>query len=270
MGGVTTLNGNLVLRQHNALAHRTFYSFCGMRRVDETAETLLRVAAEEGITPGLRLIPDNEAIALAQCGFSVAPDRDSFDYVFDTQRIAELQGNAFQTKRTQANRFARLHPHVFKALDLTDRHIQRAMLELREHESMRNGVVLKTTTSQLWTNGADADWPALECMLSMAQHFKLVAIGLFVKERLIAFSIAELGSDGLAFLHFLKSNWSEFPGCTVVILRETARLLRAHGATRFNYGSDDGVSGIRTNKQRYKPLGFVQKFTVCAPGTINK
>ncbi len=241
-----------------------------MRRVAETAETLLRAAEEEGIAPGLRLIPEDEAAALAQCGFSVAPDPDSFDYVFDTQRILELRGSAFQTKRTQANRFARLHLHAFNVLDLTDQRIQRAMFELREHESVRYGADTQPASSQLWTNDAVADWPALECMLSMARHFKLVAMGLFVKDRLIAFSIAELGSDELAFVHFLKSNWREFPGCTVAILQETARQLRSCGATRFNYGSDDGLTGVKTNKQLYRPLGFVQKFTVCAPGTITK
>jgi hypothetical protein len=264
---VADLHGNLVLRLQSPLSGRTFYSCCGTQSLGATAAAILDAAARDGLTAELRLVPVEEARALEALGFPSTPDRDRFDYLLDVRRLADLRGVALRRKREQANRFSRGNRHSIRPLDLDDRSVHRALLKLRERWlHVRPGEsVERSREGQLWSNGLDADWPPLERLLSAAKHFRLLGLGVYVLDRLVGFSITEQGRHGLAFAHFLKADWGDFPGSTEVVVRETARLLLAAGSTCLNYGSDDGVPGLRVTKSHLDPIGFVEKFTVRPP-----
>lgn len=271
-GGVATLNGNLVARLCPP-SGQTFYTFCGTRRLADTAAALLDAAAREGIAPALdgvapalRLVPANVATALAQSGFVIDADRDHFDYLIDMESLAAMRGNRWTSKREAANRFGRRHAFALRRLDLCDSAVRPRMLALLDRwRQSRRDKPLAGTTAQLWTNGQDADGPVLERLLAIAGRCELLAFGLEVGEELMATMICEACDKGLAILHFFKADYAAYPGSTEALLRETARELLAEGISTLNFGSDDGVPGLRTTKLRLMPLGFVEKFTIRLP-----
>lgn len=76
-------------------------------------------AHERGIRFRLFGLTSAEAEQFADEGsFTVRPVRDSFDYVYDIHRLAELRGKKLQAKRNHCNHFTEQYPD-YRVLPLT-------------------------------------------------------------------------------------------------------------------------------------------------------
>lgn len=263
-GGVGTLNGNLVIKLCPP-SGLTFYTLYGKQRIAQTAETLLAAARREKFLPALRLVPAATANALLVDGFQVTPDRDHFDYLLSTRALAHMQGVRWGSKRAAANQFGRRFPHSFRELDLSDSGTQSAIESLLSRWRHARSGGSPHAGQNLWVNGHDADEPVLLRIYRNVQRCKLFAFGIEVQREIGAAIIGEVCATGFAIVHFLKAHHKRYPGITEALLRELSHVLLGRGIETINYGSDDGAATLRATKMLLRPVGFVEKYTVCSP-----
>ena len=178
-------------------------------------------------------------------------DRDSFDYVYDINDLADLKGRKYQQKRNHVNRFAATYPDYFiRPLD----------------ES--NFAQCKALTDA-WYSRKNQDDPhedllmeqnALRRAYAHYHELGMIGIALYAEDRMVAMTMASFLDDETLDVHFEKAD-IDIPGSYAVINREFARYVRTHyPQVKFlNREDDTGSAGLRQAKLSYHPHHMVEK-----------
>ena len=175
-------------------------------------------------------------------------DRDSYDYVYAIDDLADLKGKKYQPKRNHINRFLSEYPNaVIRPLDestlpdarnLADRWYQRRTAE--EDAGMEMAAL----------NRAFANWQALG----------LEGLVLYVGNQVVAMAIGSFLGEDTVDVHFEKADL-DYNGAYAVINRAFARHIREkYPQVKFlNREEDMGLEGLRKAKLSYYPHHMVEK-----------
>ncbi|MGN1307936.1 MAG: DUF2156 domain-containing protein [Faecousia sp.] len=233
-----------------------WYSYLMPLHADrEKAIALLREDAQaRGIPFRLfGLLPEEAAWLQARYPqeFSYRPTRDSFDYVYDIDRLAELHGKKLQAKRNHCNRFEETYPD-YRVLPLTQELLPRceafAARWYATHEQ----------------DNPDTDYAGEKAALSKAfSHFdELHMVGILIEttDGDVAFSMGNRIREDTFDVNFEKA-LAEVNGAYPLVNREFARRIRAAcPEIRFLNREDDmGIEGLRRAKESYFPDLLLEK-----------
>ena len=145
--GLSVLNDNLVVRFSEYLTGEPFYSFLGTQKVDETAECIINLSVQSGLSPDLSLVPELAVSYFDAKKFSVSEQRDQFDYIFDLRIISELKGAKFSNKRNLINKITSEGKIRSEKLNLHDPeirfNIKKLNLEWLEQKKKRDPYFLR-------------------------------------------------------------------------------------------------------------------------------
>ncbi len=252
---ISLLNDNLVVKFPHYISTQAFYSFFGTNNIVETATTLLQFAKEKKDDTTLQLIPEVSILAdpLLQEKFIVEEDIDNFDYVLSVQGLSHLEGKEYAVKRNFVNRFIKKYPHhVAKELDVADTDIHKEIHDLFQLWGQNGNKTEDESANEL---------KAITRLLDAASHFQLFSLGIYVDEKLIAFSINELVQEKYAVIHFEKADIS-YEGVFQYMKHITAKMLGEKEYVFINYEQDLGLEGLRKAKQSYHPVSFLKKFII--------
>jgi len=174
------------------------------------------------------------------------------DYVYRTEKLAELTGPKLRKKKNLISQFARAWPgHSFA--DLSERHIPLCR-ELAERWYAGNAHLGKFACER-------------EAIARSFSHFRQLrqeGVVLLAEERLLAFAIYDRMNRTTAVVHFEKSD-AEVKGAAQAINRETARRLRGRYEL-INREQDMGISGLRQAKRSYDPERIVTPYLLIRRG----
>ena len=178
-------------------------------------------------------------------------DRDSFDYVYDINDLAELKGRKYQRKRNHLNRFREAYPdHTFEPI--TEENIAQA-------EALAN-----TWYDLRLQENPHADFHMEQAALKKAfRHFRELELeGLLLKngDQVLAMTMGSRLSNDTFDVHFEKAlDFAD--GAYVAINNGFARYLREkHPELAFLNREDDmGIEGLRKAKLSYCPHHMVEK-----------
>jgi hypothetical protein len=252
---LSILNGNLVLKSQDYLTKEPFLSFTGTNMVEETIDTLLSYAKENGYCRHLKLIPE---ITLYKrddlfAKYQIHEDPDNFDYIYSVDDLINLAGNEFRGKRNFVNRFNKKFPnHTYKVMDLHDRRVKDQLLEI----------------FHLWEKNAKKDsgeteteLRAMQRTMDQADNPHLFVVGVFVEEKMIAFSINETTFHEFGIIHFEKAD-TNYEGSYQYLKQVTALELKNRGCKLINYEQDLGLENLRIAKKSWHPIGYLKKYSV--------
>lgn len=187
--------------------------------------------------------------------FAIRPDRDSFDYVYAIDDLADLPGRKFQKKRNHVNRFAEGHPDC-QILPLTQGSLSPAqeMVEqwfLRRHQEDPQGDYLLESVA---LSRAFRNFAALG----------LEGIALAESGKILAVSIGSALSRDTFDIHFEKAR-EDVEGAYSAVNRAFAQYLRRKypGLRYLNREDDLGLEGLRRAKLSYQPHHLEEKFHCC-------
>jgi hypothetical protein len=256
LGGVSELNGNLVIRF--ATDFRTmepFLSFLGTNECENTVHALLSFARSSGLSPELRFIPGEVIKYLKSASLKMEEDRDNFDYLFSPTKLAELQGNQFKELRRLARIFSEKYPEaVFQLEDLSDLSVQKKIfLTLRKWEYQKK---IQNKTCDL-----NFEERALRRLLESAKSHQLILSCVFLHDEMIGFSIDEILPNGNAMAHFIKAV-NSFRGIYEFLNRELAKYLRTLNVVLWNWQQDLNIKNLRETKLGYRPVDFIKMYAV--------
>jgi hypothetical protein len=184
--------------------------------------------------------------------FSIHGARNSFDYVYDIQRLCTLSGKKLQSKRNHCNRFEAEHPN-YQVVPLDD-----ALLEQ-----------CRSFTHRWYEDHAHlhnpADYEKEQIAIEKAfQHYKSMemdGIALFCDLGLVGFSMGNQIREDMFDVNYEKA-LAAVNGAYPMVNREFARYLRHKYPTLrlLNREDDMGIPGLRRAKESYYPDILLEKF----------
>lgn len=217
-------------------------------------EAILHDAEQRGIPcriTGLTTSDRQELEQLFPGKFLICANRDSFDYVYDINDLADLRGRKFQSKRNHFNRFCAEHPDhqvvpitsdlMPKVKEFTENWFSRR----RENDPQGDYFLENLAMARAFNHFDDLD---------------MEGIALMDDSKVLAITMGSRLSDNTFDIHFEKAS-EDVAGSYNAINCHFARYLRLkHPELQYMNREDDmGLEGLRTAKLSYRPHHMVEK-----------
>ena len=187
--------------------------------------------------------------------FTFVPQRASYDYLYDIDRLADLPGKKLHAKRNHINRFMENNPtweyHPLTVENLAECLEMDQQWYLRSRERLTDGQTYDLRAEDVALRTAVGSFDTLELEGGLIRVYGEV----------VAFTIGSRLSSDTFDVHFEKA-YSELQGAYAMINREFARQIRQnHPEIRYLNREDDmGLEGLRKAKESYYPDLMVEKY----------
>lgn len=237
---------------------RSVYLFPLGEDLKPTLDAIISDARKRGIPCRLTSLTreDMEKVERWYPGqFYFQPDRDSYDYIYAIDALADLAGKKLQKKRNHCNRFRLLHPHC-EVVPITDENAAEVL------------AMLETWYAQKKASDPTASFRLEQAAITKALRYRkelgMEGLVLTVKGRLIAMTLGSFLSEDTFDVQFEKA-LEGYDGAYAVINREFARFLREKYPKLqwLNREDDLGSEGLRKAKLSYCPDRLVEKSWAC-------
>lgn len=176
--------------------------------------------------------------------FEFIPDRNAFDYVYETQKLIDLSGKELHAKRNHYNYFIKNYNYEYVKMTEYDTEECKALFDK-------------------WIEGKErTKWLEVSREAAFKALDNLDALGLtggIIKAdgKACAFSLGEAVSDDTALIHF-EVALPDYRGAFNAINREfCAQEWKAF--TYVNREEDMGIENLRKTKEAYKPAFLHEK-----------
>ena len=187
--------------------------------------------------------------------FKYIEERDYFDYVYDAEALRTLKGRKNQKKRNHLNYFLKEYEGRFEYKKLGKKEFEDCIELLRAWASNKaeQGDV---------DDGIDDEFIGIKKIFDnydvLEEEVKVA--GVYIDNKLEAFTIGEYINDDMALIHIEKAN-PEIRGLYQYINQQF--LVHEFENVEFvNREEDLGIEGLRKAKLSYHPCKFVEKYTV--------
>ena len=240
-------------------SRKSVYPFpVGQGDLKKPLDAIIRDAAKRGIPCRLTAMTkeDCEKLeALYPGAFRFHTDRNSFDYIYNIDDLADLPGRRFQRKRNHVNRFMQMHPDYCLEPITAENTAQAEELVRQWYEDR-----LREDPTQDYRMEQAALSRALRCRRELGMEGLLLK----VQGRAVAMTLGSRLSGETMDVHFEKA-LDRNDGAYGVINRGFARYLREkHPQLRFLNREDDmGLEGLRKAKSSYCPARMGEKYWAC-------
>lgn len=184
--------------------------------------------------------------------FQCHADRDSFDYIYDIQDLAELKGRKYQKKRNHLNRFRQEHPdHRFEPLTGADLPQVRQMVQTWFDHRLREDP----------HQDFHLERRALERAFGAMEALELEGLLLREGDEILAMTLGSRLDEQTFDVHFEKARL-DVDGAYPAINNAFAKYLRdKYPQIRWLDREDDmGLEGLRKAKLSYFPERLVEKY----------
>lgn len=250
---VTRMDGYLLVFSH--FGGKSVYLYpAGSGPIEPVLEALREDAAQRGIPfrlTGLSQEDVQTVQSLYPDRFHFTPLRDSFDYLYEIDRLADLKGRKLQQKRNHIHRFEEacpgwrtepLTPALLAACQTMCEEWYRSHLQENNHVSYRLEQVAIARAFQYY----DA--------------LGMDGLVLLDGEKILAFTMGNPISPDTYDVNFEKA-YADIPGCYPIINREFARYIREKNPEirYLNREDDMGLPGLRKAKESYLPDILLEK-----------
>ena len=238
---------------------RSVYPFpVGFGDKKAVLNAVIRDAKKRGIPCRLTGLTHDDCAALEQLypgQFRYHFDRDSFDYVYAIEDLADLKGKKFQKKRNHLNRFWAENPD--------------AVLEPITDENCPQAIELVERWYQLRQQAdphADFQMEHAAITKALRQRKALALDGLILKcdGKPVAMTMGSRLNENTFDIHFEKA-LDIADGAYAAINNGFARYLReTYPDVQFLNREDDmGLEGLRKAKLSYNPHHMIEKNWAC-------
>ncbi len=184
--------------------------------------------------------------------YEAIPFRDGFDYVYDTEMLAELKGGHFAGKRNHIKHFMEGAAWAFRELEEDD--IQ-ACLALEDH-----WIEKKLLSGEDERDSCEAERRALMKALAYRRELGIQGFVLEQNGEVVAFTLASVQTKDQITVHFEKAS-SDVRGAYQMINREFARRVKGCFSV-INREDDARNPGLRFAKSSYHGYGLVSNYFV--------
>lgn len=187
--------------------------------------------------------------------FRLHCDRDSYDYVYDIDALAELKGRKYHSKKNHYNRFLENNPGytVEPLSEETFKAVRRLAADWYE-----------TRQKEVPDSDFQMEQIALEKALCHYEALELEGLVLFSGKDAVAFTMGSKSTPDTFDVHFEKAK-AGIDGAYTAINRAFAGYIREKypEVHFFNREEDMGIEGLRKAKLSYHPHHMVTRDRAC-------
>ena len=222
--------------------------------IKKVLDAIFHDAAVRGIPCCLAALTEADCRQVEQLypgAFQIYCDRDSYDYLYAIDDLADLKGRKFQKKRNHLNRFEQEHPDA-KILPLDAQTLEDAHLLAQKWYEERTAI------------DPDGDYHlekiALERAVAHYEELGMEGAVLMEQGQIMAYAMGSRLDRDTFDIHFEKALGAS-DGTYAAINRGFSRHLREkYPELRWLNREDDmGIEGLRKAKLSYNPDHMVEK-----------
>lgn len=221
-----------------------------IEQIHKALDVMMQWFKEQNLTMHMHLVqePEFELLNLWYPGeFEITYDRDSADYVYETEKLITLAGKKLHGKRNHINKFKELYPD-WSYEPITKENVEDCFQMALE-----------------WRNINQCEWDVEKrdemCVtlnaLRLLEELKLTGGLIRVEGRVIAFAIGEPLNPDTFVVHIEKA-FADIQGAYPMINQQFAANA-AKDYLYVNREEDTGSEGLRKAKLSYRPVFLVDK-----------
>jgi hypothetical protein len=182
------------------------------------------------------------------------------DYIYRTQDLIELKGNAYKTKRNEINQFRRAYPN-HNLLPFSRAHETEARALINTWMQNRLRTLPDGPVDDILFN-IEMERKAIQRAITLYDELKLEGLSLFIDGRLEGFTFGERLNRDVANVLIEKTNFN-IQGAAQYLFREFSKVFA--DCTYINVGDDLGFENLRRVKMSYRPAMFGEKIVLRRP-----
>jgi hypothetical protein len=188
-------------------------------------------------------------------------ERKLVDYLYKSDNLIELRGNAYHTKRNEINKFKKAYPNFYIELLNPNNHTNDIMLLFHKWVQDRIKYMPKEE-AELFLEGIYQEQHAIKRMLANFYELELIGIVLFIDNELKGFTVGERINYNTASVIIEKTDF-EILGCAQFLFREFCKILKeTYNSIYINVGDDMGFENLKKVKMSYRPDQLIPKYTI--------
>ena len=187
--------------------------------------------------------------------FEYIEERDLFDYIYDGESMRTLAGRKNVKKRNHINYFLKEYADRFEYRQLDENDFDdclEVMNEWTSNKEENNAVDEDMEEELIGIKKLFANYSVLKDRLKIG--------GIFIDNKLQAFTMGEYLNPDMALIHIEKAN-PNIRGLYPYINQQFL-VNEFRDAEFVNREEDMGIEGLRKAKLSYHPVRFVEKYTV--------
>lgn len=186
--------------------------------------------------------------------FEIEYDRDSADYVYETEKLITLSGKKLHGKRNHINKFKELHPE-WSYEPITDENVE---------ECFQMALDWRNINECEWDEDKRDEMCVTLNALRLLEELNLTGGLLRAEGKVIAFAIGEPLNPDTFVVHIEKA-FADIQGAYPMINQQFAANV-AKDYQYVNREEDTGSEGLRKAKLSYRPVFLVEKGMVKKTG----
>lgn len=179
--------------------------------------------------------------------FTIEYDRDSADYVYESEKLATLSGKKLHGKRNHINKFKATYDN-WSYETLTEENLE---------ECFRMALVWRSQNNCDENEEKNAEMCVTLNSLRLRNELELIGGVLRVDGRVVAFTMGEMISEDTFVVHIEKA-FADIEGAYPMINQQFVE----HECMKYQYVNredDTGAEGLRKAKLSYHPAFLVEK-----------
>jgi hypothetical protein len=181
-------------------------------------------------------------------------ERSLPDYIYRTEDLIELKGNAYKSKRSEINQFRRSYPnHRMEVLGPQHWGGIRALIDTWLRNRLK---YLSAEAIADFFYTVEQERQAIERALEHYDTLRLAGLCLIINGRLEGFTFGDRITADVGNVLVEKTNFA-IPGSAQYLFREFAKGFA--NCTYINVGDDLGLENLRRVKMSYRPALFGEK-----------
>lgn len=182
------------------------------------------------------------------------------DYIYRTQDLIELRGNAYKTKRNEINQFRRAYPNhqlvpFSKAHETAARALVNTWMQ-RRLQTVPDG------SFEDFVHNLEMERKAIQRAITLYDELNLEGLSLFIDGKLSGFTFGERLNRDVANVLIEKTDFN-IQGAAQYLFREFSKVFA--DCTYINVGDDLGFENLRRVKMSYRPAMFGEKIALRRP-----
>lgn len=179
--------------------------------------------------------------------FILVEERDSFDYIYLQEDLAELKGRKFSSKKNKINKFKKMYNFTYEKISKENiediRAFQRRWTENRKEDA----IIISETLG-------------IEELLNNYERLELRGGIIKVDGKIVAYAIGEKLTENMGVIH-IEKGILDYQGSYQMINMYVAKE-EFSDVEFINREDDFGSIGLREAKLSYQPIKFLKKYSI--------
>jgi len=251
---ISELNDDVVIRYTNVLDNNRINIIPLANPIHNSSlEKIMSYLKENNLPLELNEIPSISCHDLDNTKWQVEDDRNSYEYILDTQQQSVLEGKEFSRQRRRINFFER--EHLNEPIDI------QYYIEIDEQVK---DIFLHHIDTMPFNSNSEASQKnstepiAIRKNLDYAAAFHKKALIIKIDGQVVSLAIISYLDKNTAAINHIKVDYSVQYIFQYTIYR-LAKILQENGISEMNIEQDLGIEGLRTFKERLQPSRFLKK-----------